>query len=232
MERRFAATACAAALLTVWVFTVHPFIKERIRLHNPWERDPDPYEGRAAIHHPVPQCCSGQSCLKQDSGRHAVMTTVRSQYYMMGFRELHCSLEHSNPGLQLIVLGVEGDLPPKDVEEIKSKAEWRPVEDIKLANKLNPRFGLNWVKLRAWEQSDLDAIIMVDTDMVILQDLSHLFSLPTDFAIAYAEQSFLDWFFKYTAWHLPMEYNMNFAFLNNNATLDTKCSEQQQSIPH
>lgn len=117
------------------------------------------------------------------------------------------------------------------------------MEDIKLANKLNPRFGLNWVKLRAWEQSDLDAIIMVvgeggcggvlslgsgstawgpsfecpngeiaaifghrdcvrklqctfwttvftpvsaglqDTDMVILQDLSHLFSLPTDFAI-------------------------------------------------
>ena len=46
-------------------------------------------------------------------------------------------------------------------QEIKSKAEWRPVEDIKLANKLNPRFGLNWVKLRAWEQSDLDAIIMV-----------------------------------------------------------------------
>ena len=44
------------------------------------------------------------------------MTTVRSHYYMMGFRELHCSLEHSNPKLQLIVLGVEGDLPPKDVE--------------------------------------------------------------------------------------------------------------------
>ena len=36
---------------------------------------------------------------------------------------------------------------------------------------------------------------------------------------AYAEQSFLDWFFKYTAWHLPMEYNMNFAFLTNNATV-------------
>ena len=35
------------------------------------------------------------------------------------------------------------------------------MEDIKLANMLNPRFGLNWVKLRAWEQSDLDAIIMV-----------------------------------------------------------------------
>ena len=33
MEGRFAATACAAALLTVWVFTVHPFIKEKIRLH-------------------------------------------------------------------------------------------------------------------------------------------------------------------------------------------------------
>ena len=51
--------------------------------------------------------------------------------------------------------------PLPAAQEIKSKAEWRPVEDIKLANKLNPRFGLNWVKLRAWEQSDLDAIIMV-----------------------------------------------------------------------
>ena len=54
-----------------------------------------------------------------------------------------------------------GVTPPPAAQEIKSKAEWRPVEDIKLANKLNPRFGLNWVKLRAWEQSDLDAIIMV-----------------------------------------------------------------------
>ena len=36
---------------------------------------------------------------------------------------------------------------------------------------------------------------------------------------AYAEQSFLDWFFKYTAWHLPMEYNLNFAFLRDNMTV-------------
>ena len=33
MERHSAAIACAAALLTVWVFTVHPIIKEKIRLH-------------------------------------------------------------------------------------------------------------------------------------------------------------------------------------------------------
>ena len=33
MERRFAAIACVAALLTVWVFTLHPFIKKKIRLH-------------------------------------------------------------------------------------------------------------------------------------------------------------------------------------------------------
>ena len=68
------------------------------------------------MHHPAPRCCSGTSCLTQDQGRHAVVTTVRSHYYMTGFRELHCSLQHSNPGIQLIVLGVEGDLPAEDVE--------------------------------------------------------------------------------------------------------------------
>ena len=50
---------------------------------------------------------------------------------------------------------------PLAVQEIQGKAEWRLVKDIQLANKLNPRFGLNWVKLQAWEQTDLDAIIMV-----------------------------------------------------------------------
>ncbi len=123
-------------------------------------------------------------------------------------------------------------------------------------NEYVPRFGKNWVKLRAWEWEDYDAIIMLDADMVVVKDLTHLFDLPTDFAWApmqghsgwnwnrggfimlrpcritfesmlqhmhadehllykktFAEQSFLSWFFRYTAFELPMKYNLNFAFM-------------------
>ena len=52
------------------------------------------------------------------------------------------------------------------------------------ANEHNPRFGLNWAKLRAWQWEDWDALIMLDADMVVLGDLTHLFALPTDFAWA------------------------------------------------
>ena len=36
------------------------------------------------------------------------------------------------------------------------------------ANAHNPRFGLNWAKLRAWQWAEYDALIMLDADMVVL----------------------------------------------------------------
>ena len=36
------------------------------------------------------------------------------------------------------------------------------------ANARNPRFGLNWAKLHAWQWTDYDALIMLDADMVVL----------------------------------------------------------------
>ena len=44
------------------------------------------------------------------------------------------------------------------------------------------RFAKNWVKLRVWNMTDLDAIVMLDSDLVLQGDIRHLFSLPTDFA--------------------------------------------------
>jgi hypothetical protein len=128
-------------------------------------------------------------------------------------------------------------------------------------NDLQPRFSKNWVKLRAWQWEDYDALIMLDSDMVVLGDITHLFQLPTDFAWApmqghsgwthnrggfvmlrpcrqtfdsmmqlmladeellykhgRAEQSFLSWFFRYTAFELSMKYNFNFDFLVNGRT--------------
>lgn len=41
---------------------------------------------------------------------------------------------------------------------------------------------LNWVKIRVWELEQWDGIIMIDVDVTVLGDLTHLFHLPTDFA--------------------------------------------------
>ena len=44
------------------------------------------------------------------------------------------------------------------------------------------RYTLNWLKLRAWELQEWDAIVLLDADVTVLGDLTHIFSLPTDFA--------------------------------------------------
>lgn len=67
------------------------------------------------------------------------------------------------------------------------------------------RYMLNWVKLRAWEQVQWDGIIMIDVDVTVLGDLTHLFHLPTDFAavpdngkvwnryVLYCSQKYASW---------------------------------------
>lgn len=104
---------------------------------------------------------------------------------MTGLRELHCSLQRSNPDIPLIVISVDGDLDEQCISEIERFATYRTVQEIRQPpNIRNPRFGLNWMKLRAWELIEYDALIMLDVDTAVFRDLSHLFSLPTDFAWA------------------------------------------------
>lgn len=212
--------------------------------------------GRYVPVYPAGRCCSGRECLDQDRGRYAFVTSLRTSEYMTGLRELHCSLQRTNPAFKLIVIGVEGDLTLHEIQHIRSFAEYRIVGDIKVGNLREPRYGLNWMKLRAWQFAEFDAVIMLDCDIVVREDLTHLFSLPTDFAWAsyqghtgwnynsggfvffrpcqatfdsmmhflqsdstlhflkeFAEQSFLSWYFKYTAFDLPMKYNLNSNYL-------------------
>ena len=101
-------------------------------------------------------------------------------------QELHCSLQKSNPGVPLIVFGAEGDLDEAAVSQIKAlnNTSYRIVQDLAYSNRLSRRFSLNWIKLRAWEMEEYDAIIMLDVDMVVKGKVTQLFSLPTDFAWA------------------------------------------------
>ena len=34
---------------------------------------------------------------------------------------------------------------------------------------LAPRFGLNWIKLRAWELDEWDALLILDADMTVVR---------------------------------------------------------------
>jgi len=99
-------------------------------------------------------------------------------------KELHCSLRKHNPGAHLIVAAVAGDLSGGTLEEVASleNAEYLEWEEFTYPNTHNPRFSYNWVKLRAWSLEEHSAVVMLDADGIVLADLEHLFSIPTDFA--------------------------------------------------
>jgi hypothetical protein len=220
----------------------------------------DPYyRGRLEQHDPMPRCCQGLSCLPSHGrpSRNAAVTMLRTDLYLGLTQALACSLRASNPGLPLVVLSVEGDLQPATLAAVQEIAQLRFVEEFYIPNHNSPRFSLNWAKLRGWSITEWDAILMLDSDMMVDSDISWIFSLPTDFATVLdtdklralpkfspmgmgqggflffrpcqavaqhmmdlaqdnyylqyryhdAEQTFLDWYFKYTRWTLPQEYN-------------------------
>lgn len=53
------------------------------------------------------------------------------------------------------------------------------------------RFELSWVKLRAWELTDFDVVLLLDADVTVIGDISPLFTLPTHFA-AVPDQQYND----------------------------------------
>ena len=85
--------------------------------------------GRLHSLHPVSHCCTGEACIADGASerRHAVVTALRSPGYLMGLRELSCTLERTNPGVKLIILGAAGDFDPDGpiVQEIRQLGEYR-----------------------------------------------------------------------------------------------------------
>jgi hypothetical protein len=134
----------------------------------------DEYYGRYHASHAAPRCCTGLGCVAADRGRYAFVTSVRTPDYILGLQELHCSLQRSNPNVTLIIIGIEGDLEPHHVAKIRDFGEYRLVEDIKQENRRFGRFAKNWMKLRVWAWDEFDAIILLDSDMVVLQAGFHI----------------------------------------------------------
>jgi hypothetical protein len=141
--------------------------------------------GRRHEIYPSPKCCRALECLKEDKGRHAVLTTLRTDSYFPYLKRFACSVRKSNPNVEMIVASVRGDLSKPVIDAINSLGfnitliYW---DEFRLANSLKARYSYNWVKVRAWDMMNYDAIIMLDSDMIVVDDITHLFTLPTHFA--------------------------------------------------
>ena len=139
--------------------------------------------GRIDYEHPSPRCCVDSECLAGDKGKYAVLTTLRTDKYLPLLQNLACSMKLSNPKVELVVATVRGDLL-ESTELAVGKLGARLIywDDYKLGNRHTPRFQLNWVKVRAWEMVQYDALLMIDSDTAILENIEHLFKLPAHFA--------------------------------------------------
>ncbi len=111
----------------------------------------------------------------------AIVTYMLTDDYLPLLEHLHCSVTKSNPGLEFVVM-VTTQISPSTVVRIKERGiVIVVVEDWQYPNSFEPRFRYNWLKIRAF-QLPYDAILLVDSDTVVLEDVSHLFNLPTRFA--------------------------------------------------
>ncbi|KAK9787607.1 hypothetical protein WJX73_006503 [Symbiochloris irregularis] len=202
-------------------------------------------------------CCHLEGCIRQKGkGSYTALTVLSSDKYLPLVQELACSVNRTNPGLLFTVLTVQGALSEEVVAAARAIANVRFVEDLHFPHHMgDSRYGKNWLKLRAWELTEFDALILLDSDMTVLGDLNHLFELPThvaavldnsivpntysgmgslqsgfilirpclatarhmirlatsnkllQFAYTTAEQEFLAWYFRKTAYALPVTYN-------------------------
>ena len=143
-------------------------------------------DGHASQDTALYRCCIAGDCVsKQPNQEYAVVTSVRSPEYAIMLHDLHCSVRVHNPFVKFIVLGVAGELSLEAISDIKEYAEYREVPNIEYENTYEPRYSKNWFKLNVWNMTEYASIIMLDADLVVMQDLSHIFSLPTDFAWSY-----------------------------------------------
>lgn len=148
--------------------------------------------GRSHAAFPSPVCCTGQSCVPKGGGRVVVLSTLSSPAYLPLFLQLECTLRMSNPGLELAVL-LEPGLLPKSSERLLRKLGVTLVQTYPLEypNTYEPRYGKNFVKLKAFNLTQYDAVLMVDADTVIVGDVAPLWSLPTPFAAVWDQYRWL-----------------------------------------
>lgn len=57
---------------------------------------------------------------------------------------------------------------------------------------LHNRYSWNWLKIRAFGLTQYDAILLVDSDAIVVGSLRPLFGLPTDFAAVWDQARWMN----------------------------------------
>ena len=188
---------------------------------------------------------------------------------LFGFKMNNDYYDIANPGKTLLVATVKGDLKDKTINELNliKNIKLHYWDEFRIENKLRERFALNWVKMRAWEMEEYDAILMIDGDTLVTDSLDSLWKIPAHFAAVldqdksvpvysslgrmqggvvflrpckavakhmmhlistnetlqfssgHAEQSFVDWYFRFDRWLLPAKYNAIAPLLERNGEI-------------
>lgn len=246
-------------------------------------------KGRHESDFPSPRCCEDIGCLlprprtaagsagvattatdkaqampAQVRPRNVILTTLRTASYLPMLKLFVCSVRKSNPEMEVAVATVEGDLTSATMAELRAlKVTVVIWEEFKVGNAKHARYALNWVKLRAWDMVQYDAILMLDADTFVVGDVQRVFDTPAAFACvldedkvgldhsslgrmqggvvllrpcpavgahmrelvnrypelhfshAWAEQSFLDWYFHYDRSTLPVAFNAMSHYLDD-----------------
>lgn len=150
--------------------------------------------GRSHTDFPAPSCCVGGACAGRNvtNQRVAVVSTLSSAEYLPLFLQLECTLRRSNPSVDLAVMVTPGVLEPAQRRLFNDLnvhiLETKPLE---FKNTYEPRYSRNWIKLRAFNFTQYDVLLMLDSDIVVPGDLSPLWTLPTPFAAVWDQQRWL-----------------------------------------
>lgn len=166
-DRFFALVCCAALALVIRGFNLSY------------------YDARQHSLEPSPRCCFGADCVTH-SGRFAVVTPFTSDEYIPLLEELACSLRRSNPGIPLYAMTARDILSNTTLSVASKYATVMFVKSLFYHNNF-PRYTKNWIKLRAWGLTQFDGLLLVDSDVSIVGNLTSVFSLPTDFAVSFDE---------------------------------------------
>jgi hypothetical protein len=129
---------------------------------------------------PGPRCSFDKG--GQAAGKNVLLSYIRTDDYLPLVEQLRCSLRKSNPQLEMALMVVD-TLSPKTISALEDLGiRLIFVDDLQFPNRYEPRFRYNWLKIRAFELEEYDGIVLVDSDTVVLRDISEMFRIPARFA--------------------------------------------------
>ncbi len=120
-------------------------------------------------------------------GKFAYITVLSNDLYYPGVKGLFVSLKKTNPRFPFYVLlgksvsaKVRNDLLAIKGINLIDADSIRVVDAIKRNNEatFNPRWNFTFDKLLIFEQTQFDKLVFLDADMLVLQNLDHLFEKP------------------------------------------------------